>query len=129
MFAQPLREPYLAHSSMKLALDALQQARAKDPSSAAWWSELAQKDVHWCSSGKNKLASWAEKALRVKMSEYLCLTTYLEILDVAAETLSEERCLSGASPIRNRLLDALLMWRKGSFISDAANMPASDAKS
>merc|ERR1712187_863423 len=111
--------PYTQDSSLSAALEALQQARKVDPSSGAWWQHpppggflVRPKD---CSNAFTSTA-YAEHALRVKMSEYLCLTAYLEALDVIEERLPENQCL-GERYVRECLQASLQMLDEGSCFS------------
>mmetsp|Transcript_27553 Transcript_27553/g.91444 ORF Transcript_27553/g.91444 Transcript_27553/m.91444 type:complete len:745 (-) Transcript_27553:178-2412(-) len=106
--------PYEQDPCLQVPIAALRRCRADEgtPDAAqshAWWSYLPQsaeqRDVRH------------ENALRVKMSEYLCLTAHLEIVDVVAGNLVEERCLAGARPVRRVLLEGLLILRNGSRFS------------
>lgn len=131
-------EPYECDKALLPALEALRRVRRTAPASSAWWTELpsaaqgeaqlyvaaargycggpatsGEEDVEKGQDKDAELAGWAEHAIRVKMSEYLCLTAHLEILDVAAGRLSEEQCLEGAKSARDVLLAGLQILRRG----------------
>ncbi|CAE8621762.1 unnamed protein product, partial [Polarella glacialis] len=54
--------------------------------------------------------SFSQACVRVKMSEYLCLTAHVEALDCAAGLLQEDQCLAEAAAMRHALMNALESW-------------------
>eukprot|EP00928_Gymnodinium_smaydae_P022962 TRINITY_DN19124_c0_g1_i1.p1 TRINITY_DN19124_c0_g1~~TRINITY_DN19124_c0_g1_i1.p1 ORF type:complete len:654 (+),score=79.89 TRINITY_DN19124_c0_g1_i1:98-1963(+) len=86
-----------ADERLQPALAALKRARAKLPGSHCWWEELEEKD--------RELA--ADDAVRIKMSEYLCLTAHLEAVDCHLGDLSAQLCLAAASSLRDLVSAAL----------------------
>jgi len=85
---------YEGRSDLGPALASLRQVRAKVRSDAAWWVEQSAGSAH----------DRGPDALRVQMSEYLCLTAHLEALDFLAGCLSEDQCLQRAEGLRQDLL-------------------------
>lgn len=106
---------YEEDDSMKRAIEALQAARATDPTGANWWSHLPD-DLASCFPCE-QYPDWSEAALCLKMSEYLCLTAHLEVFSVLAGQKTEDQCLAGAKFARETLLKALPMLREGSKIN------------
>lgn len=103
------------------ALKALDKARAEDPCSHAWWDHWDGVDAHvgggapaWTSQLGGH---WPECAVRVKMSEFLCLTVHKEALEVAAGRLPAERCLKAADGITGLLVETLQLLRQGVRVS------------
>merc|ERR1712176_1295772 len=87
-FLQELCEYFLHEYEADPRLDqpraALNRVRMLDPSSGSWWTEFRP---HEDTCGQyhciNFFPDWAEPLLYVKMSEYLCLQAYLEVLELA----------------------------------------------
>jgi hypothetical protein len=86
-----LREEYDKDPLLKPALAALKRAREKDASTAAWWDEMTPAD--------SQPSLWRESCVSAKMSEYLCLTSYIEICEVHAGKLPKDNLLQGARTI------------------------------
>lgn len=88
------------------ALRALQRKRDSDVTSVAWWTEPIQVPYE----------TNDEAGVRVKMSEYLCLTAHLQALDHAAGKLPQERCLASTVALRTAMRDAWEVFKKGGYI-------------
>eukprot|EP00746_Dinoflagellata_sp_MGD_P121529 gnl/MRDRNA2_/MRDRNA2_56669_c0_seq1.p1 gnl/MRDRNA2_/MRDRNA2_56669_c0~~gnl/MRDRNA2_/MRDRNA2_56669_c0_seq1.p1 ORF type:complete len:630 (+),score=118.66 gnl/MRDRNA2_/MRDRNA2_56669_c0_seq1:252-1892(+) len=90
-------DAYEKDALLQPAITALQNVRKVDVSSASWWKEIAegtyQKDQ--------------ELGVRVKMSEYLCLTVHLEALRNASGSLPSESCLGNSETLRKAMQNAL----------------------
>lgn len=101
--------PYEQCSVLQPAIRALLKARETRPDSCAWWEELSGED--------RKLVD--ETATRVRMCEYLCLTSYLEAVDMAetGKEPVEGYCLEGALHISKMLVQAINMLKKGRFFA------------
>uniref|UniRef100_A0A6T0WUU2 SET domain-containing protein n=1 Tax=Alexandrium monilatum TaxID=311494 RepID=A0A6T0WUU2_9DINO len=110
-------QAYDQSESLQPALAALRRARAKDPKSSAWWAELSGDGSEHTLCGEGALAGWEEHALRVKMSEYLCLTAHLEVVDLVSGRLAEEQCLDGAKSARGVLAEGFDILRNGGYFS------------
>jgi len=115
-FCTHCRKRYEEDESLCTALAALRKVRLARPSNPAWWSAMPA-DF----KGEGVLAAadslWAEACLRTKMSEYLCLTTYLEVVEFEAGRLPEAECLDGTETIRAILVEAIAELRRvGSFV-------------
>jgi len=97
--------PYMRSSLMQAPIEALSRARALSPASADWWAHLPR--------GSEQLVELED--VRVKMSEYLCLTAYLEVVGFSAgdPKLDESLCLAAAAPLRKVLRTALSMLKAG----------------
>jgi len=95
------RKPYEQDDSLRPALEALRCIREKDPSSHAWWEGVG------CEVSGNDFT-------RVKMSEYLCLTTYIEAYQHFADPESQpiDRCLERARGVTAVLQQALEMLKE-----------------
>jgi len=59
------------------------------------------------SAGSRADRDFAQNALRVKMSEYLCLVAHIEAMDLISGAAQAESCLDRASELRRPLLKAL----------------------
>eukprot|EP00928_Gymnodinium_smaydae_P032824 TRINITY_DN23679_c0_g5_i1.p1 TRINITY_DN23679_c0_g5~~TRINITY_DN23679_c0_g5_i1.p1 ORF type:complete len:680 (+),score=157.28 TRINITY_DN23679_c0_g5_i1:128-2041(+) len=111
-----------------LALAALKRRRAVAPESAAWWEEMAAQDeAESESAAVPRVPSslgphWEEAALRVQMSEFLCLLAHLEVLASVGD--SQGGCangnasasppmLAGAQGLRDQLSECLEILRRG----------------
>lgn len=106
--------PYREDPALEPALKALDAARAEDPAGCAWWEYLGTDEDAIGDSGAAHLgAQWPVCMVRVKMSEYLCLTVYREVLEVLAGRLTEERCIARAAKIRDTLLSSFRVFRDG----------------
>jgi len=108
------RAQYEADEPLQPALNALRRARALDPSSSAWWRYGEEAAVQaFCSAmpsgsaGSRADRDFAQNALRVKMSEYLCLVAHIEAMDLISGAAQAESCLDRASELRRPLLKAL----------------------
>lgn len=94
---------YHSNQQLQPALEALDRARAKQPRSSEWWTELAQED----------LALATKDIVRVKMSEYLCLTAHLEAVACAEGWKSEDMCLERTAKLRQLIGSSLATLRAG----------------
>jgi len=105
---------YECDESLQPALAALRCVRALDPSSSAWWAHVTDGEAspRHCDSG-SAFADWTEHVVRVKMSEYLCLTAHLEALDAVSGYLSEDQCLASCASLRKTLRDILEVLARG----------------
>lgn len=92
-------------------LAALCRAREVDPASSAWWDHFSQSAVPGAEELSPMDALWSESCLRVKMSEYICLTAYREIVDFVHESLPDEKCLRCAAAVRPLFIDAFEQLR------------------
>jgi len=110
------KSPYEEDSRLRPALEALQRARAKDPTSRAWWSELREADRPMA----------AEDGVRVKMCEYLCLVAHLEALGGGPESPGEGGHLRGTERLRESLGEALEILAAGRDIAVEA-VPRAEA--
>lgn len=97
------RWPYDESERLRPALQALSRARARDPTSSAWWSELEGADRGIADQ------EWA----RLMMCEYLCLVAHEEAIACVDRKLDESRCLARAGTLRRLLGQALGMLREG----------------
>merc|ERR1712080_37579 len=90
------KQPYECDEPLRPALEALKRTRATDPTSHAWWTELAEAD--------NTLMTkdWA----RIKMCEYLCLVVHLEAIGVLEGSLKEDQCLKATAHLQEILAEA-----------------------
>lgn len=86
-FCQTRARLYEADPSLAPSLKRLEASRSADPQSICWWAE-----------DEMKQEVDAEMALRVKMSEYLCLTAHMEACDLAS-VQQPERCLAVAAKL------------------------------
>jgi len=102
-------EPYTRDVALKPALNALEQVRMADPTSAAWWEFQPSLPDENGPLG----VSWAVSALRVKMSEYLCLVAHLEAVDFASGRLPAGKCFANAAHLREYLSGAFAMLAAG----------------
>mmetsp|Transcript_9959 Transcript_9959/g.26369 ORF Transcript_9959/g.26369 Transcript_9959/m.26369 type:complete len:369 (+) Transcript_9959:92-1198(+) len=100
------RAEYEADPLLQAPLAALRRVRLEDPCSGAWW-EAAHlfADVEEA-VGSAEEAAWAQSCVRIKMSEYLCLTVHIEAAQLGLGTVAEEGCLRNAAHLRALLLDA-----------------------
>jgi len=79
-----LSERYMRDPVIAEFVEGLRQERLRSPRSCAWWAEM---DL--------PVGSWRSDVVRMKMSEYLCLVTYREALELrsggrrAAEALPQ----------------------------------------
>jgi len=95
---------YEEDAALLPALDALQRKRFDDATSHSWWEAP---EVANCQ---------ALDEVRVKMTEYLTLTAYLEALDVVRGLLEEGRGLSRAASLRKLMLEAFRILGAGGHI-------------
>jgi len=97
--------PYEHCLGLQPALRALRKVRESRPDSCAWWEGLSEED--------RRLAD--ETATRIRMSEYLCLTSYLEAVDLAEDGRepTEGRCMEGALYISQLIFQAITMLQEG----------------
>eukprot|EP00929_Paragymnodinium_shiwhaense_P013138 TRINITY_DN121001_c0_g1_i1.p1 TRINITY_DN121001_c0_g1~~TRINITY_DN121001_c0_g1_i1.p1 ORF type:complete len:763 (-),score=133.50 TRINITY_DN121001_c0_g1_i1:67-2355(-) len=97
------------------AIEVLKRRRQSDPQSAAWWEdEAALQCLKEATALEPSFAPhWAEAALRVKMSEYLCLVAHIEVYDVYRGKLAPERSLGQAQALRETLLNCFSALKKG----------------
>lgn len=105
---------YDASAKFAAGREALERVRASDPTSGAWWTALEM-----------PTDELALHALRVNMSEYLCLTAHLEALGFVDGAVAEEQCLAGASGLRDSVKDAVARLRDGQCVDrqrDAATI-------
>jgi len=90
-FCTKKAELYGEDPSLAPALSALQRNRTVNSTVASWWDYEETIDN-------------AEIAgIRVKMSEYLCLTAHIEALDLFAGKLREDQCLDKSANLRQYL--------------------------
>jgi len=110
------RWPYEWEEKLQPAIASLKRVRASDPESHAWWS---------CMNADHQKLVF-EDSFRVIMSEYLCLTAYLEACDVADGKRDESMCFRDCSEMRGSLVKALGMLRtsKGFSIQRVSKTPA-----
>lgn len=108
------KEQYEKSPTLEPALRALEQARALDVTSANWWDHFSLDDAPKQDTLGRR---WAQDALCVKMSEYLCLTAHLEVIDLAAGAKSAEQCLRQCAHLRSVLPEALAALTQGVKIS------------
>eukprot|EP00927_Polykrikos_kofoidii_P060903 TRINITY_DN55800_c0_g1_i1.p1 TRINITY_DN55800_c0_g1~~TRINITY_DN55800_c0_g1_i1.p1 ORF type:complete len:849 (+),score=137.12 TRINITY_DN55800_c0_g1_i1:57-2603(+) len=115
-------ELYRRDPAMIEPIAALERHRHTNPTSAAWWEEMpkdtetrkASDDDSSISSSEKLLGSrWVESAVRVKMSEFLCLTAHFEALECAAGTRSPSECLASANRLTTLLVDCFPYFRSG----------------
>lgn len=99
---------YHEDCQLKAPLAALAQARRADVGCHSWW-EHWDDDASWFCQGAypGECMPSIQDAVRVKMSEYLCLQAHVEAVDAAAGKLQEERCLRLAAPLRRALAERL----------------------
>lgn len=110
------REPYEADEMLRPALQALERARAKNRSSAAWWEELG--------ADEEPSGVWAEACMRIKMSEYLCMTTHIEFVEHFEGNLAADQCLGQCATMRGLMNDALGELKKhGRFSCTSTPIP------
>lgn len=87
---------YEADSALRPALEELRQVREHQPGCACWWTS-EEKLVEALHSSMNSSSSssklFAQNALRVKMSEYLCLLAHIEALDILSGASQANKCL------------------------------------
>mmetsp|Transcript_92185 Transcript_92185/g.192756 ORF Transcript_92185/g.192756 Transcript_92185/m.192756 type:complete len:749 (+) Transcript_92185:39-2285(+) len=95
---------YEEQDNLQKAVDALRKAREVQPTSHDWWQYCENLEVGNISE---------INALRVKMSEYLCLVAHLEIVQVFKGLKEEEQCLALAAPVRKVLLDGFRILKTG----------------
>jgi len=106
--------PYQTDVKLRPALEGLRRARAKDARNCKWWAELSEADE----------AIIEEDSMRIKMSEYLCLTTYLEAIRRYNGHLDEQACLAEGSQLRCTLIEALrILDQKGHFAIQSVSVP------
>jgi len=98
---------YERNAELRPALEALGRARSENPRSHAWWEKLAE--------GEESIVG--DDAVRVKMSEYLCLVTHMEAVKFAEGALPEERCLAGGDVLRELLAEGLVNLKQGRLFS------------
>lgn len=93
------------HDDQKLrpALEAFDRARAKDPTSHAWWLELEEADKDLIN----------DVATRVKMGEYLCLAIYIEAIDCVRGQIDPGVCLAEGAKVRRTMSTALSCLARG----------------
>lgn len=84
-------------------LEALRKVRAKDPTKCTWWSHLREEEQHLVDSD----------AVRIKMSEYLCLETHLEAVACYEGQMTEESCLREGAALRRTLAQAFKVLDSG----------------
>jgi len=88
---------YQNDALLQPALCALGRARVENPTSARWWKHgLEEAEAPFHNSARSRMAvdtGFAQSALRVKMSEYLCLTSHLEALDLLDGKVAAGECL------------------------------------
>lgn len=132
------RVKYEADEPLQVALNALRRARALDPSSSAWWRYGEEASVQaFCSAMSSDSTDrctdrdFAQNALRVKMSEYLCIVAHIEAIDLISGTAQEESCLDRASELRRQLAKALRTARSADDIlgQEAQAIPPSPSLS
>jgi len=100
------RAPYLTDSRLQPALEALACAREADATSHSWWEHLQGPDQ----------SLEDDVGIRLKMSEYLCLTTHLEALALLEGRQTEDQCFAFSLRFTRVLVDALTLLReKGEF--------------
>merc|ERR1712060_78927 len=78
---------------LQQVLVALRRARSIDSTSHAWWKEL----------GDEHRVLISDVAVRIKMSEYLALTTYREAVDLFEGLIDAKDCLKMGAHIRDVL--------------------------
>eukprot|EP00929_Paragymnodinium_shiwhaense_P035924 TRINITY_DN19324_c0_g1_i2.p1 TRINITY_DN19324_c0_g1~~TRINITY_DN19324_c0_g1_i2.p1 ORF type:complete len:716 (-),score=161.96 TRINITY_DN19324_c0_g1_i2:563-2710(-) len=105
---------YEADPLLQPALDALRKERCQDPGSERWWSQVsrtmaadleAQVPVA-AEASRAGCKDLATACVRLKMSEYLCLTAHREAVAVYQGAISEEACLRRTADVRSLLADA-----------------------
>jgi len=99
---------YDANDRLKPAREALGRARAKDPASPAWWSELEDD-----ASGLRD-----EDVLRILMCEYLCLVAHMDALAYLDGQWYGSHLLTGTGSLALSLQQAFAMLKEhGQFSS------------
>lgn len=104
-------EKYEADVFLQPALDALRCSRREQPTSSLWWKkedELVEAVHASINSDDPSSRHFAENAMRVKMSEYLCLLAHIEALDLLAGVSQASACLDRASELSKLLAEALV---------------------
>jgi len=96
------RQPYEEDEMLRPARESLRRVRARDPASAAWWSDLGEADQ----------TMLAEEGVRVKMCEYLCLLAHVEALGCIVCGAEPERSFRGTERLRESLGEALRILRE-----------------
>lgn len=102
---------YEQNENIRPALEALKRAREVDPGSHAWWEHIDDKHKDLVQ----------QDAVRVIMSEYLCLTAHMEAAD-AADGRDDVPYLSSCEAWRKSVAKALGLCRTcGGFSISTAN--------
>eukprot|EP00439_Symbiodinium_sp_Y106_P061994 s1355_g9.t1 len=110
------RWPYERQEQLRPLLDALARARQIDPAAHNWWAYVNPEHQHCIE----------QDSFRVIMSEYLCLTAHLEVVDFADGRISEAQCLRCCQTWRLSLAKALgLLRTSGGFTLTTVNGDAS----
>jgi len=86
-----------SNACMRPARKALKRARAVDQTSSAWYAHLHRSDMELEKSD----------AMRVKMSEYLCLTASIEVTRMVAGELLPCQCLELSKPLCEEMITFL----------------------
>merc|ERR1712032_178308 len=97
------RVRYEQDARLRPAIEAFGRARAKEPTSSAWWTELGSADT----------AMLEDDGVRIQMSEYLCLIVHLEAISYAAGQIPEDACILRAARMRAALKESLLKLQIG----------------
>lgn len=99
-------QPYEEDANMRYAVEAYKRCRENASRSHAWWQFVKGTGI--------PSEDLDRQAIRIKMSEYMCLAAHIEVLDVLAGTLEEEQCLDMAKIMRGVLLKGFKILRNGS---------------
>lgn len=94
MVCAELMKPFQKDVKLLPALVAFRRVRAADPTSAEWWTGLAEADRGLLNS----------EPIRLQMSEYVCLTAVAETVSLAAGEAEDIKCLALAGLMRRPLV-------------------------
>jgi len=135
------RKQYHEDPILQPALEALRQIREVDPNCASWWAQIGAKassDANECDISKAIVPKQALKphmvsdcnpyvsedvdciqqcALRVKMSEYLCLLAHIEALDLLADRKDPDKCLERAKTLKSHICEAFSKAGHRAFVT------------
>lgn len=105
------REAYLEDPLLEIPRQALCTAREADPTSAAWWNYLP--------AGQEALLD--DEAIRIKMSEFLCLEANIEAVNFAEGVVTDDQCFAMSRHYRSIFKDGVeMISREGSFVVKSA---------
>jgi hypothetical protein len=105
------RRMYEADALLQPALLALRDCRSQQPKEFSWWTAeeetLKAFLASLCSDRIDDARLFAEDAMRVKMSEYLCLLAHIEALDILAGSAQAASCFDHSCGLSTALAEAL----------------------